>query len=328
LFLGVFLPLQIAVKAYVFIPYVPCFGAKCQPVDGQWGSWGSWSACDSNCKKSRSRSCNNPAPVKGGKYCYGSSKEEDTCSGGQCVVKGDLCNGYKHFPSSEAIDCTHSQAHKGSCDGTVEDCIAKGFEMCNNWSGCLGIRTHPTWMAANKSPQLCRPVSQITKLEKRNNWDFYVKCDAIGDPCRKKLTGWTEFEGDCYEYHEDKKTWTDAQAVCDKGVYRYKGVLAAASSATRNNFISTSFTTDKLWIGGFKSKSSGLWQWTDGSAWNYTSWATSPVQQPSGDGTYIDTNQFGSGMWNDRQDDVFLHNLPFVCQYPAFNDTFIIDLLG
>ena len=230
-------------------------------------------------------------------------------------------NGYKHFPSTEAIGCLNAEATPGSCDGTFEDCIEKGFEMCNDWSGCLGIQTHPRWMAANKSPQLCRPVSPITKLEKPNNWDFYVKCDAVGDPCRQTLTGWTEFEGNCYEYHEDKKTWTQAQAVCDKGQYRYKGVLAAASSPTRNNFISTSFTSDRLWIGGFRNESSGLWQWTDGSAWNYTSWATSPVQQPSGDGPYIDSNQFGSGLWNDRLDSVVGsssdHDLTFVCQYPT-----------
>ena len=200
--------------------------------------------------------------------------------------------------------------------------------MCNDWSGCLGIQTHPGWMAANKSPQLCRPVSQITKLEKPNNWDLYVKCDAVGDPCRQTLTGWTEFEGSCYEYHEEKKTWTQAQAVCDKGQYRYKGVLAAASSPTRNNFISTSFTSDRLWIGGFRNESSGLWQWTDGSAWNYTSWQTTPTQQPSGDGNFIVTNFDDPELWNDRKDDVAGHDLPFVCQYPAFNDTFIIDLLG
>ena len=42
-------------------------------VNGGWGAWTSWSTCGDNCQKTRSRRCNNPAPVNGeGKkgFCY------------------------------------------------------------------------------------------------------------------------------------------------------------------------------------------------------------------------------------------------------------------
>ena len=56
-------------------------------VDGQWGPWGSWSSCDSKtAKKKRTRKCNSPAPVNGGKQCNGSSTEEVFCLGKDICV--------------------------------------------------------------------------------------------------------------------------------------------------------------------------------------------------------------------------------------------------
>ena len=56
------------------------FCAK-DPVNGGWGAWGSW-CCDYNTgKKSRSRACNNPAPLYGGGACIGRNQEESSCKG-------------------------------------------------------------------------------------------------------------------------------------------------------------------------------------------------------------------------------------------------------
>lgn len=48
-------------------------------VDGRWGCWSSWSPCDANLKKHRSRQCNNPAPMRGGKACTGPSQQSEEC---------------------------------------------------------------------------------------------------------------------------------------------------------------------------------------------------------------------------------------------------------
>merc|ERR1711942_463840 len=50
-------------------------------VDGKWGPWGSWSSCDSKREKKRTRKCDSPAPLYGGMYCPGDSKEEALCPG-------------------------------------------------------------------------------------------------------------------------------------------------------------------------------------------------------------------------------------------------------
>ena len=47
-------------------------------VDGCWSQWGSWSCCTETCSRNvsfqnRTRYCNNPIPMLGGKLCDGKS---------------------------------------------------------------------------------------------------------------------------------------------------------------------------------------------------------------------------------------------------------------
>ncbi|KAI9999372.1 hypothetical protein NQD34_018265 [Periophthalmus magnuspinnatus] len=50
-----------------------------EAVDGSWSCWGSWSSCGASMSRRRTRSCNNPAPLKGGKPCPGPSHQDDPC---------------------------------------------------------------------------------------------------------------------------------------------------------------------------------------------------------------------------------------------------------
>ncbi|XP_030825321.1 complement component C6 [Camarhynchus parvulus] len=64
------------------------YGANCETrapgyttvaVDGQWGCWSEWSPCDASFKRRRTRECNNPSPMNGGKPCEGQREEEEDC---------------------------------------------------------------------------------------------------------------------------------------------------------------------------------------------------------------------------------------------------------
>ncbi|XP_056259013.1 complement component 7b [Seriola aureovittata] len=47
-------------------------------IHGSWSCWSSWGSC-SNGQRLRTRSCNNPAPSRGGRYCTGLQEEQSPC---------------------------------------------------------------------------------------------------------------------------------------------------------------------------------------------------------------------------------------------------------
>lgn len=52
------------------------------PVEGHWGRWGPWGQCSRTCGqgyKKRSRECDDPKPMYGGKFCKGSLVEIIPC---------------------------------------------------------------------------------------------------------------------------------------------------------------------------------------------------------------------------------------------------------
>ncbi|CAF1295927.1 unnamed protein product, partial [Didymodactylos carnosus] len=72
-----------------------CMSGKCVPIseipipiDGSWSSWGAWSSCSHTCGlgvEYQARTCSNPSPDAGGKYCLGLRKRYRTCSLGPCT---------------------------------------------------------------------------------------------------------------------------------------------------------------------------------------------------------------------------------------------------
>lgn len=56
----------------------------CPAVDGDWTTWSSWSTCSTDCLHVRRRSCSNPTPSNGGRYCLGKDIASKNCSGGMC----------------------------------------------------------------------------------------------------------------------------------------------------------------------------------------------------------------------------------------------------
>ncbi|XP_062456062.1 complement component C6 [Rhea pennata] len=64
---------------------------KSVAVDGRWGCWSEWSSCDASFKKKRTRRCNNPAPMNGGKPCEGEEEEEEDCYVSVFADRGAPC---------------------------------------------------------------------------------------------------------------------------------------------------------------------------------------------------------------------------------------------
>uniref|UniRef100_T1IHT4 Netrin receptor UNC5 n=1 Tax=Strigamia maritima TaxID=126957 RepID=T1IHT4_STRMM len=62
----------------------------CPPVDGRWTTWSSWSTCSPDCRHHRRRSCENPSPANGGRFCPGPHLATINCTGGMCRPGGDV----------------------------------------------------------------------------------------------------------------------------------------------------------------------------------------------------------------------------------------------
>ncbi|XP_062920094.1 hemicentin-1 isoform X2 [Mobula hypostoma] len=68
-----------------------CKNRMC-PVDGKWIPWVSWSACSVSCgggTRQRARTCSNPTPRYGGRYCEGSDVQMDFCNSDPCPIHGN-----------------------------------------------------------------------------------------------------------------------------------------------------------------------------------------------------------------------------------------------
>ncbi|KAH3778574.1 hypothetical protein DPMN_180041 [Dreissena polymorpha] len=63
-----------------------CYTSPCR-VDGHGGSWTTWSLCSSHCNQARTRACDNPSPLHGGKDCHGVTIQTHDCYTASCRLK-------------------------------------------------------------------------------------------------------------------------------------------------------------------------------------------------------------------------------------------------
>ncbi len=65
-------------------------------IDGVWSSWSAWSKCadlPSRCShRRRFRTCTNPPPKHGGKFCTGRAIQIDKCNGNYSCATTTLIN--------------------------------------------------------------------------------------------------------------------------------------------------------------------------------------------------------------------------------------------
>lgn len=81
------------------------------PINGGWSAWSAWSTCSAG-KRTRTRTCSNPAPAHGGADCIGNTTEIQICSSKKCyvststrVISGSSCYQMGE-PPFEGSQCT------------------------------------------------------------------------------------------------------------------------------------------------------------------------------------------------------------------------------
>ncbi|XP_039674639.1 ladderlectin-like isoform X2 [Perca fluviatilis] len=123
------------------------------------------------------------------------------------------------------------------------------------------------------------------------------------------LPGWTPFGSRCFAFYSQAKTWIDAETFCQT----IGGNLASIHSDAEHGFI-RNYTNQvtganrPAWIGGSNAVQVFTWLWTDGSKFDYTSWAAGEPNNQGGGEFCLLMN------WNDNWNDWACTNkAAFVC---------------
>ncbi|XP_013418821.1 A disintegrin and metalloproteinase with thrombospondin motifs adt-2 isoform X2 [Lingula anatina] len=95
----------------------PCGNA----VDGNWGSWQAWSTCDSSCRRTRVKYCDDPAPSNGGQGCYYNNqccytrlRQGGSCTGGSCGSTSN-CTDTRSWCRAYARYCNYRYIRSRCC---------------------------------------------------------------------------------------------------------------------------------------------------------------------------------------------------------------------
>ncbi|XP_071084333.1 von Willebrand factor D and EGF domain-containing protein-like [Haliotis cracherodii] len=110
--------------------------------------------------------------------------------------------------------------------------------------------------------------------------------------------GWLNYHngrGRCYFLSNTTKSWPDALSDCQQ-----RGAdLLSIHNVEENTYVSTSVTSQRAWIGLNDRHQEGLFKWTDGSPYEFSSWGKDLLDDmpPSEDCVGINFQQ--SGQWND-----------------------------
>ncbi|KAI1887191.1 hypothetical protein AGOR_G00203610 [Albula goreensis] len=186
------------------------------PVDGGWGPWSPWAICSATCGgglKGRTRVCNSPEPLHGGRDCLGEPTDNEVCNREECPIDGCLSN-----PCFAGVECNTAPDGSWECgpcpvgyhgNGThcedvnecdmVSDLCYKvgGIQQCVNTDPgfhCLpcppryrGIQPYGIGVeAAKKNKQVCEPQNPCK--DKTHSCHKYAQCIFIShfsDPMYK-----------------------------------------------------------------------------------------------------------------------------------------------
>ncbi|KAI0210648.1 hypothetical protein LSAT2_004598 [Lamellibrachia satsuma] len=81
------------------------------PVDGQWSDWDAWTKCTKTCgsgTKSRSRLCNDPEPLNGGRSCAGNATATTKCARWSCPDCNKTCSTGNLSDTCSVCECAGS----------------------------------------------------------------------------------------------------------------------------------------------------------------------------------------------------------------------------
>lgn len=165
-------------------------GQRCTDKNGVWGSWGSYGTCSKTCgtgTKTRTRTCDNPAPIGNGAACPGSSSEDADCNTQPCPIDGmwadwgswgtcsTTCGGGNQ---NRTRNCTNPEPQYGGADcvGNAQD----SPQTCNT-NPCPIDGEWATWGSWGDCSVTCGGGSQWRNRTCTNPAPQYGGSDCVGN---------------------------------------------------------------------------------------------------------------------------------------------------
>ena len=95
-------------------------------MNGDWTRWSSWSSCSTDCLTFRRRTCSDPTPANGGRYCQGKDITSKNCTGVMCRPELSKDLPVLQYPDSQEEE-TAGQGQIATSDLTLYIGLAVAF---------------------------------------------------------------------------------------------------------------------------------------------------------------------------------------------------------
>ncbi|XP_072307368.1 galactose-specific lectin nattectin-like [Eucyclogobius newberryi] len=144
-------------------------------------------------------------------------------------------------------------------------------------------------MAARRLPILFLSLAVAALLTPRAMAEGDQGCDE----------GWTQSGSRFFKFFSEGMTWTDAEKSC----HLFGANLPSIHSEAQNTFIvdlifKVTGQNTYTWLGGTDTVVEGKWQWSDGTAWDYTRWGPGEPNNKRGNEHFLMINYRAAGLWN------------------------------
>jgi len=124
------------------------------------------------------------------------------------------------------------------------------------------------------------------------------------------------FEGACYHKSDTKMPWDDAVYYC----VEVDAVLTSIHSAEENAYISDNVcnsTINDCWIGLNDRANESVWQWVDGTAFDYSNWKPGEPSNHFDSEHIVHIQSESDGTWNDHRTTKWAYA---ICKRPSSTD--------
>lgn len=126
-----------------------------------------------------------------------------------------------------------------------------------------------------------------------------------------------EYNGHFYRYYDTQMSWYEAKSFCEQR----GGHLVTISSDSENEFVSSLFSCESIWLGGNDVDKEGQFVWCTNEDFSYSNWGSGEPNNGGGKGQDF-LHMYRTGFWDDMNDT----ELGFVCEWDSWESNTTVSI--